>query len=198
MGFVKLDENMLNSTTWADRPARDVFITALLKARPRTISEETPQLEVGSLQETGWRVPAGGYGFVESSGVGLINCSMVPPDEGMPALERLGRPDPGSRSQEYEGRRLVRVNGGYLVLNYMKYRDKDHSAAARQSRWREREKDRKKKPVRLGFDPPDKIGKLPRTRREHAEFERAAISLGMDQRDGVGETFEQARPAEEL
>jgi hypothetical protein len=35
---------------------------------------------------------------------------------------------------------LVRVDGGFLVLNFMKYRDKDHTAAERQARLRARRK----------------------------------------------------------
>ena len=35
---------------------------------------------------------------------------------------------------------MIRVNGGFLILNYMKYRDKDHTAAERQRRLRARKK----------------------------------------------------------
>jgi hypothetical protein len=35
---------------------------------------------------------------------------------------------------------MVRVNGGYLILNYMKYRDRDHTAAERMRRLRARKK----------------------------------------------------------
>ena len=56
----------------------------------------------------------------------------------MAALERLGSPEPGSRSSSFDGRRLIRIDGGYLVLNYMAYRDKDHTAAERMRRMRAR------------------------------------------------------------
>ena len=52
-------------------------------------------------------------------------------EAGLAALERLGRPELDSRTPDFEGRRMVRVAGGYLVLNYMLYRDKDHGAAER-------------------------------------------------------------------
>jgi hypothetical protein len=36
---------------------------------------------------------------------------------------------------------MIRVDGGYLILNYMRYRDFDHSAAERQRRLRERRRE---------------------------------------------------------
>ena len=36
---------------------------------------------------------------------------------------------------------MVRVDGGYIVLNYIKYRDRDYTAAARAKRYRDRQKD---------------------------------------------------------
>jgi hypothetical protein len=56
------------------------------------------------------------------------------------ALERLSAPDPESRTPDFDGRRLVRVDGGYIILNFMKYRDRDTTAAERQQRYRERHK----------------------------------------------------------
>src|SRR6478736_5789203 len=62
------------------------------------------------------------------------------PEAGMLALEELASPDPESRSEAWEGRRLVRVNGGFVVLNFMSYRDKDNTGAERAKRYRERQK----------------------------------------------------------
>ena len=56
------------------------------------------------------------------------------------ALKRLGSPEPESRSQEFDGRRLVRVNGGYIALNFTKYREKDHTATERSQRYRDKKK----------------------------------------------------------
>jgi hypothetical protein len=58
----------------------------------------------------------------------------------MEALKKLGSPEMESRSKEFEGRRMIRTNGGFVILNYMKYRDKDHTAALRQARLRARKK----------------------------------------------------------
>lgn len=138
MPFVKLDCGILDSTLWIDREARTVFITALLMAIPHEITTAEPQLEVGSLKQTGWKVPPGDYGFVAAAGVGIVRRAGVEQEIGISALERLGNPEAESRSQAFEGRRLVRVDGGYLVLNFDTYRQKDHSSAVRSKRYREK------------------------------------------------------------
>ncbi len=140
MAFVKLDTGILDSTLWIERDCREVFITALLMAQPRECKEPLPQLEIDTLELTGFSVPPGWYGFVAAAGIGIINRAMVEREAGLQALRKLGSPEFESRSQEFDGRRLIRVNGGYIVLNYMKYRDKDHTAATRQKNLRERRK----------------------------------------------------------
>ena len=140
MAFVKLDCGILNSTLWMDRAAREVFITALLMAEPFEVKEPTPVIEIGSFNLVGWDVPPGWYGFVPAASIGIIGRAKLDPDEGMAAIRRLSDPDPDSRSPEFEGRRMVRINGGFLVLNFMKYRDFDHGAAERMRRFRERKK----------------------------------------------------------
>jgi hypothetical protein len=136
MPFVKLDCCILDSTLWIDCDARDLFITALLMAEPIEVLEPMAQLEVNSLTETGWEVPAGWYGFVRAAGVGIINRARVEEMPGRQALERLGAPEPDSRSDAFEGRRLIRVNGGFVVLNYMVYRERDYTTAERSKRYR--------------------------------------------------------------
>jgi hypothetical protein len=140
MAFVKLDCGILNSTLWVERDLRDIFVTALLMATPREISTPMPQYKVSAIEETGFVVPPGWYGFVEAAGPGIVRRAMAESDPGLRALAKLGEPDSESRSSEFEGRRLVRVDGGYVVLNYMKYRDKDATAAARAQRYRDRKK----------------------------------------------------------
>lgn len=139
-GYVKVDEGILDSTLWANRDQRDVFLTALIMARPLDITEPTPQLEVDSLEPTGFIVPPGWYGFVAAAGPGILRKAVVKSKSGMNALRILGSPDPESRSPDYEGRRLVRVAGGYIVLNYIKYRDRDYTAAERSQRYRDKKK----------------------------------------------------------
>lgn len=140
MAFVKLDCNIVDSTLWVEREGREVFITALLMAVPREFTEPVPQIEVDRLEHTGFVAPAGWYGFVPASGPGILHRARVEDGPGRDALRMLGSPDPGSRSSDWEGRRMIRIDGGYLILNYIKYRDKDHTAAKRMQRYRERKR----------------------------------------------------------
>lgn len=138
--FVKLDAGILNSTLWVDLHARIVFITALLMAEPIELTEAMPQINVSDLTLTGWEVPPGWYGMVPAAGIGIVHRAGLERDVGIEALQRLGAQDTDSRSKDHEGRRLVRVNGGYIVLNFVKYRERDYTGADRSKRWRERQK----------------------------------------------------------
>lgn len=140
MSFVKLDRGILDSSLWADRDQRDIFITALLSAEPIELKTVTPQLYADKLEQTGFIIPLGWYGLVAMAPSGLIRRACVGITEGYVALEKLGKVDPDSRSDDFEGRRLVRISGGFLVLNYVKYRDKDHGAAERMKLYRQRQK----------------------------------------------------------
>lgn len=142
MPFVKLDCKMLDSSLWPEKDQRDLFITALLMAEPIEIKVETPQLKVRSLDETGFSAPPGWYGFIPAAGIGIINRCGMSQETGLSALERLGEPDPESRSNDFEGRRLIRIDGGYLALNYDKYRERDYSNAERCKRYREKKKNK--------------------------------------------------------
>jgi hypothetical protein len=142
MPFVKLDCRILDSTLWPDRAARDVFLTALLMAEPYELDEPAPQLAVNSLESTGWMVPPGWYGLVKAAGAGIVRRALVEPDEGLRALERLSAPEPDSRNPAHDGRRLVRIAGGYVVLNFMVFRERDYTAAERAHRYRRHKRQR--------------------------------------------------------
>ena len=73
MPFVKLDCGILNSTLWFDRTARELFITALLMAEPFETVEPIPQIAINSMALTGWSVPPGWYGFIQSASIGIIH-----------------------------------------------------------------------------------------------------------------------------
>jgi hypothetical protein len=148
MSFLKLDEGILTSTLWLDRIGRAIFIAAGLKARPCVFREPVPVYAASSTGDPIYTLPPGEYGFTECSGPGLVMLAghnpADPADwaEGMEALRRLTEADPDSRNPILEGRRLARVNGGYVVLNLMRYRAKDMTAAERKRRQRERDRDR--------------------------------------------------------
>lgn len=140
MAFVKLDTGILDSTLWIERDQRELFITALLMAEPREFEHSIRQIKIGELEFTDFEAPPGWYGFVPAASFGIINRAGVDKDAGMEALRKLGDPESESRSKQFEGRRMIRMDGGFVILNYMKYRDKDHTAAERQRRLRERRK----------------------------------------------------------
>lgn len=139
-GFVKLDCAMLDSTVYIDRDVRDVFITSLLMAGPWELTEPTEAIEVDSLKPSGFVVPPGWYGLVQASGPGIVDRAKMPRELGMAALKTLCSPEPESRSSDFEGRRMARINGGYLVLNYAKYRERDYTGAERAKRYRDARK----------------------------------------------------------
>lgn len=139
MPFVKLDCSMLHSSIWPDKDARDLFITALLMAEPIEIIKESPQIFANSLELTGWKVPPGWYGFVPAAGIGIAHqAGLHDKENALAALIRLGSPENESRSPAFEGRRMVRIDGGYLILNYMAYRERDYTSADRSRRYRDR------------------------------------------------------------
>ena len=142
MAFVKLDTGILDSTLWVQRDPREVFITALLMALPREFQEPMEAYKVNSLEKSGFIVPPGWYGFVGASGPGIVRRAGLPIEVGMEALHELSEPEPESRSSDWAGRRMVRVNGGFVILNFMKYRDKDATAAERSKRYRERQREK--------------------------------------------------------
>lgn len=96
-GFTKLHSSILDSTVW-DLPiaTRIVWITMLAMA-----------------DRDGW---------IAASVPGLAKRAGVTRDECEAALSAFLGPDPDSRSQEYEGRRIAKVDGGWSLLNYAKYR----------------------------------------------------------------------------
>jgi Recombination endonuclease VII len=143
MPFLKLDCRILASSLWVDVPARNVFLTALILAEPHELESPTDEIEIRSLKTTGWRVPVGWYGLAEVAGPRLVDMSGMPYEEGIKALERLRSPDPESRSDDFDGRRMVRVDGGYLILNYIRYRDKSYAGLVRQQNFRHRQRSAK-------------------------------------------------------
>lgn len=98
MAFVKLDQGILLSSIWSEAPeVRVVWITLLALADQN--------------------------GMVAASATGIAKMAGMPLDTVCSALELFQAPDPHSRTPDDEGRRLARVDGGYVLLNYAKYRD---------------------------------------------------------------------------
>lgn len=138
MSFVKLDCNMLNSSIWPDKDARDVFITMLLMASLWDTTNPIEAKEIRSLSPSGFVVPPGWYGWVGAAAPGIAHRCGIDPRKCIDAIERLASPDPDSRSSRFDGRRIARIDGGYVILNYDEYRKRDTTASERSKRYREK------------------------------------------------------------
>jgi hypothetical protein len=98
-GYTKLFNSIVASTIWSEPDeTRIIWITMLAMANQR--------------------------GVVETSIPGLAVLARVHVDKCRQAIATLESPDPDSRSQEYDGRRIQKVDGGWLILNHAKYRAK--------------------------------------------------------------------------
>ena len=117
-GFVKIyGDRLLRSTLWvgSDPATKVVWITML------ALSDQN--------------------GKVTGSLPGLAHTSNVSLDETSKALDYFRAPDPHSQTKDHEGRRIEDIDGGWLILNYSKYREYRTEAqvkeAARKQKWRE-------------------------------------------------------------
>jgi len=96
-GFTKLFNTIVTSTIWSeDDKTRIIWITML--------------------------AIADSDGIVSASIPGLAKVANVSVEDTEKAIKNLKAPDPYSRTTEFEGRRIEDVDGGWMVLNYVKYR----------------------------------------------------------------------------
>ena len=95
--FTKLFSSITASTVWVeDSDTRVVWITFLAMADKK--------------------------GRVWGSVPGIANIARVPVDCARLAITKFLSPDPDSRTQEHEGRRIEVIDGGWRLLNHGKYR----------------------------------------------------------------------------
>lgn len=98
MGFTKLDEALFESSLCAAGAVPfAVFMLLLAKAKPPD-------------------------GVARVSSSAIAGVLRITDEECLKAFAVLQAPDRESRSLENEGRRIERVDGGWLILNYWKYR----------------------------------------------------------------------------
>ncbi len=83
---------------------------------------------------------------VEGSIPGLADCARVSIKACRAAIKVLSEPDPDSRSQESEGRRIQEVDGGWFIINGEKYRRKMSEDERREKNaiYQKNHRDRKK------------------------------------------------------
>lgn len=104
MGFTKLDEGIVHSSIWSEALATRVLWVTMLAM-------------------------ADSNGFVSSSRSGLLRAANIPEADFNVAIEILEAPDPDSRSPEHGGRRIEKCDGGWMVLNYRRYREFTYSGS---------------------------------------------------------------------
>jgi hypothetical protein len=98
-GFTKLDSEILTSTVWMELAnIRLTWVTMLAMADKN--------------------------GEVHASLPGLANQARVPLEDCEEAIKKFLAPDPYSRSKEYAGRRITEIDGGWVLLNHQKYKQK--------------------------------------------------------------------------
>ncbi len=113
MPFVKLDCGIIHSSLWAESSDTKIcWITLLLLADQN--------------------------GFVRAAPSAIAREAGIPAEVARKAISLFCSPDNESRSPENQGKRIERVDGGFHILNYEKYRERDYTNAERQKRWRER------------------------------------------------------------
>lgn len=78
--------------------------------------------------------------MVAATAPGIARIANISLDATAMALQSFESPDEYSKSQDDGGRRIRRVDGGYLILNYDKYRERDNTAYERLKKYREKNK----------------------------------------------------------
>lgn len=82
-------------------------------------------------------------GFVAGGSVeALAHQARVTPEECRVALETFLSPDPESTSANDEGRRLRKVDGGWVMINHEQYR---YSTEAKREFWRQQKAEQRRK-----------------------------------------------------
>ena len=97
-GFTKLFASLVTSTIWReDDKTRIVWVTML------------------ALSDRNGEVGASVPGLAAMANVGVEECRA--------SLEKLLAPDLDSRTEAHEGRRIEKIEGGWVLLNHEKYRE---------------------------------------------------------------------------
>jgi len=78
--------------------------------------------------------------IVSASIPGLADFARITVSECRAALHKLLSPDPDSRTQDHEGRRIKEIDGGWFILNGEKYENKARSRAEYFREYRARNK----------------------------------------------------------
>ncbi len=173
-GFTKLFGTLVTSTIWReDDKTRIVWITMLALADKNG--------------EVGASIP----GLAAMANVGVEECQA--------SIERLLGPDKFSRTQDHNGRRIEKIDGGWVILNHGKYRDLGRGIDRTEYlRIKQREsRDRKKRgqaAVSTGVNQDQPISEA--EAEAEADYRSEATRPGTLSVDGLLKIWERARSAE--
>lgn len=105
-GFTKLFNSIITSSIWSETDkVRIMWITFLASSDAN--------------------------GFVTGSIPGMAAMARMSLQEAEQSIKSLTKPDPYSRTKEQEGRRLLECEGGWIIVNYAKYRKRQvHEVAS--------------------------------------------------------------------
>jgi hypothetical protein len=99
-GFTKLFSSILTSSIWSEDDKTRILWITILACTDKD-------------------------GFCQAAVPGLAAMARLTVQDTATALAKLEGPDPYSRTQDYEGRRIEKADGGWIVLNHGKYRDRE-------------------------------------------------------------------------
>lgn len=99
VGYTKLFNELIMSTVWREPDHVRILWITMLAIKDR------------------WHI-------ANASLPGLADAARITMEQCQEGLEILSAPDPYSRSKEFEGRRIEACEGGWLILNGEKYRNK--------------------------------------------------------------------------
>jgi hypothetical protein len=120
--YTPIFRDLLTSSLWASTSAstRCVWMTLLLLADPE--------------------------GYVPAAAPGLALAANVSIEECRAALAQLEAPDPDSRTPDFDGRRIEKVDHGWRILNFVAWREraKHEAEKARQRTWAKQHRAKKR------------------------------------------------------
>jgi hypothetical protein len=123
------------------------------------------------------------WGYVGSSVPGLASRARLAVEDVEVALAKFLAPDPYSRSQEHEGRRIEVADRGWTLLNYERFRDmRDEEARKEYERNRKREQRAKDKSKNVP-DGPDLSRDVPVGHDLSAKAEASGEASAQTERD---------------
>lgn len=170
-GFTKLCSEIVTSSIWSeDNATRIVWVTML------------------ALADSEGRVDASLPGLARTSNVSLEECQI--------AIRKLSNPDPYSRTPDHEGRRICPVEGGWLILNYGKYRKRrdpeERKRQNREAKRRQRQRECQPKSAEVSQSQPQEAQAEGRGQRAEADV----LSLGKKEPKKTAPRFVRPTPTQ--